>query len=158
MATPKIQGAKYRATQDCGYVNKGDEVTLVYDDGSYIPWFGGPIVTTSGSWFTPSGRAKKGDPGAVRCEPEGMDCLELIEVPDHTSELEALRKENAALKAQLAAKEPLKVGDRVRVELPSMEGTVAYGDVTDGTYRVNLDGLGEEEDIWLKPERLTRIG
>ena len=156
MATPKIQGAKYRVPQDTRFFKEGAEVTLVYDDGTIAPWFSGPIANCNGQrWFTPKGEAEEGAPGAVLCKPCSMNALELIEVPE-SHRIAELEKEVAALKAQLAAKEPLKVGDRVRVELPSMEGVIRTGP-DGGTYEVIIDGFGDLEWAWLKPERLTRI-
>lgn len=158
MEAPKIVGAKYRVIENSLFFRKGDEVTLVYDAGSPNAWFSGPIVDGNDNWCTTNGLAKEGDPGAVLCEPCWMCRLELIEAPkDLAAENEALRKEVAELKARLAEKEPLKEGDRVRVDVP-LEGVVDSAKYHDGTIRVRFIGATETEWAFFLESRLTRIG
>lgn len=76
---------------------------------------------------------------------------------DQPSELEALRKEVAELKARLAETKPLKAGDRVRVDVP-LEGVVVGTDYSDGTVKVRLDGTELDEWAFFLESRLTRIG
>lgn len=132
MTPPKIVGRKYRVLEDRTFFKKGSILTLVYDDGTSVPWFSGPIVDGNGHWFNANGRCQKEDPRAVQVEPHHIDWLELVpeDYKDRTDRIAELREELERLeREEEEEKAPwlkFKNGDKVRVSYTGVVASVEH--------------------------------